>query len=57
MKIFADDSTSLFSWVCRKRSEEVKLEGDLVSFLEQKYGWTNPTAASSPAVFFKLVDA
>ena len=57
MKIFADDSTSLFSHVCRQKSAEVRLEGDLASFLEQKCGWTNPTAASSPAVFFKLVGA
>jgi hypothetical protein len=57
MKVFSPESTSLFSHVCRQRSGEVRLEGDLVLFLEQKCGWTDVTAASSPAVFFKLIGA
>jgi len=57
MKMFEDDSASLFAHACRRRASEVRLDGDLLVFLEQKCGWTNPTAASSPAVFFKLVGA
>lgn len=57
MHMFKSDCTSLFAYVCRQRNMEVDLDGDLVSFFEQKCGWTRPTSASSPAVFFKMIGA
>lgn len=57
MHMFKSDSTSLFAHVCRQRSKEIDLDHDLVSFFEQKCGWSRPTSASSPAVFFKMIGA
>ena len=57
MHMFKGNCTSLFAYVCRQRNMEVDLDSDLASFFEQKCGWTRPTSASSPAVFFKMIGA
>jgi hypothetical protein len=57
MQMFKGNCTSLFSYVCRQRNLELDFDNDLTSFFEQKCGWTSPTQASSPAVFFKMIGA
>lgn len=57
MHMFKSNCTSLFAYVCRQRNIEMDLDNDLASFFEQKCGWTRPTSASSPAVFFKMIGA
>lgn len=57
MQMFKGTSSSLFAYVCRQRNMEVDLGADLEAFFEQKCGWTSPSKASSPAVFFKMIGA